>query len=167
MAVAIPLLSVEKNSKKDIQQDDKQRSEEHMQHMEAVATAMFITGPPTKKLRKNATSESTGIIPPSRPPSAPAALSLVPAAAVTIPFCSPSVPKVMPSTVTEVTTAWVAPVPAPPAAESALPQEPLMAKAALMTALLPSSTFLLASTLPPCSQSALALPISLVAPPIT
>jgi hypothetical protein len=67
MAVAIPLSSIEKIGKKVIQQDDKQQLEEHMQHMEAVVTAMFITGaPPTKKLRKNATSESTGIIPPSR-----------------------------------------------------------------------------------------------------
>ena len=147
-AVAIPLSSVEKTSKektgkRDIQQDDKQRLEEHMQQMEAVATAMFITGaPPAKKLRNNATSESTGIIPPSRPPSAPAASSLVPAAAVTIPFRSPSVPKVMPSTIT-VTTAQVAPVArvalvhVPPAAESA----------------------------PPLPRSALAPSISLVAPP--
>ena len=146
--------------------------EEHMPQMEAIATAMFITSaPPTKKLWKNATSKSTGIISPFHPPSAPTVLSLVPATTVTIPFHSPLVPKVMPSAVTEVTMAWVAPVPVPPATESAPPQEPPMAKAvptidpALMTAPLPSLTFLPASTLPPHSWSALALPISLVAPP--
>ena len=175
--------SVKKASKEDIQQ--------HMQHMEAVASTMFTTplgAPPTKKLRMNTTS-ITGVIPPSRPPSAPAPLSLAPAVAVAIPFRSPSVPTTSQSAasvplqahsaVMEVPKAWVAPVHVPPTAESAPSHEPPMAEAvpaidpALMTASVdipqqpPSSTFLPVTTLPPRPRSALAPPTSLPAPPTT
>jgi hypothetical protein len=86
-------LSVENASKEGIQQD-------HMQCMEAIASAMFTTplgAPPTKKLRMN-TTLATSVIPPSHPPSAPATSSLAPAVAIAIPLCSPLVPTASQST---------------------------------------------------------------------